>query len=116
MPAVTQADYARRKDVSPAAISKAIKTGKISPNKDGLIETDVADAVYSPGKYNGQLTKAKTVRETYLAKKAKLDYEKSAGLVLDAGSRVCTQGPCDSRVFRLPDRLYPQQAGATLCY
>lgn len=84
MPAMTQAEFARRKGVTQSAISQAVKADRIRLNDDGLIEVEAADEFYSQGRVNGQLAKAKTVRETYLAKKAKLDYEKSVGLLLDA--------------------------------
>ncbi len=84
MPAVTQAEYARLKNVSPAAISKAVKVGTVLLNKDGLIETEDADAVYTPGKnINAQYSTAKAVRETYLARITKIACQKAEGEVLN---------------------------------
>lgn len=77
MSAVTMSEYARRKGVTPGAIHQAVKSDKIQLNDAGLVETEDADANYTPGKVSTELAKAKTVREHFLAKKAKLDYEKS---------------------------------------
>ena len=85
MPAVTQAAYARLRGVSPAAINKAIKSGRIRLNAAGLIDAEAADATYTPEKINAgaALTRAKVATEELRAKRAALDYEERVGSLLD---------------------------------
>ena len=85
MPTITQAEFARLKGVSPAAINKAVKSGRIRLNADGLIDTEAADLTYTPEKINAgaALTQAKVVTEKLRAKQAMLDYQARIGNLLD---------------------------------
>jgi hypothetical protein len=91
--------------VSLAAVQKAIHSGRITPNADGLIDSDRADAEWSaktrPGQRRAQSAppavrepaeaagaggldyfRARAIRESYLARLAKIEFEeKTAKLV-----------------------------------
>ena len=84
MTKMTQAEYAQHKGVSRSAINQAIKANKIPLNKDGLIETEVADVVYSPeNNVSGEYLKAKAHREESLARIARVTCLEKEGKVLD---------------------------------
>jgi pyruvate/2-oxoglutarate dehydrogenase complex dihydrolipoamide acyltransferase (E2) component len=97
--------YAKHRGVSLAAVQKAIHSGRITPNADGLIDTDRADAEWSAKTRPGQRRarpappsarepaeaagaggldyfRARAIRESYLARLAKIEFEeKTAKLV-----------------------------------
>ena len=105
MPLLSLRAYARHRGVSLAAVQKAIHSGRITPNADGLIDSERADAEWSaktrPGQRRTQPAviaprepaeaagaggldyfRARAIRESYLARLAKIEFEeKTAKLV-----------------------------------
>ncbi|MGQ9919552.1 MAG: hypothetical protein ACUVS7_19320 [Bryobacteraceae bacterium] len=97
--------YAKHRGVSLAAVQKAIHSGRITPNADGLIDSERADAEWSaktrPGQRRSRSAppvvrepaeasaaggldyfRARAIRESYLARLAKIEFEeKTAKLV-----------------------------------
>ncbi len=90
--------YAKHRGVSLAAVQKAVHSGRISPNPDGLIDSERADAEWSaktrPGQRRAQPAppaarepaeaagaggldyfRARAIRESYLARLAKIEFE-----------------------------------------
>jgi hypothetical protein len=53
------AEYAEYRETTPSAISMAIKRGKIFKNKDGWIDVEQADSMYTP-QYNGTMRGQRT--------------------------------------------------------
>jgi len=105
MPFLSLRAYAKHRGVSLAAVQKAIHSGRITPNADGLIDSDRADAEWAaktrPGQRRAQPAppamrepaetagaggldyfRARAIRESYLARLAKIEFEeKTAKLV-----------------------------------
>jgi pyruvate/2-oxoglutarate dehydrogenase complex dihydrolipoamide acyltransferase (E2) component len=97
--------YAKHRGVSLAAVQKAIHSGRITANADGLIDSDRADAEWAaktrpgqrrarpappamreqaeaPGAGGLDYFRARAIRESYLARLAKIEFEeKTAKLV-----------------------------------
>ena len=92
--------YARHRGVALSAVQKAIQSNRVPTLADGRLESDVADAEwernttpYAPavtrrtseeeddagGFGVNQYTKARAVREHYLARIAKIDFEERVG-------------------------------------
>ena len=84
MPRVSQAELARERNVSPSAINQRKKAGDLVFDSEGKIDLEHANQILG-GKSNskGGYLKAKAFRETFLAKKAKLDYDRLAGTTID---------------------------------
>ena len=95
--------YARHRDVALSAVQKAIKAGRIAKLPNGQIDSDAADVswkrntrTYAPavtrqpaqveedsgGVGAGQYHKARTIREHYNARMAKVDYEERVGQLI----------------------------------
>ena len=105
MPLLSLRAYAKHRGVSLAAVQKAIHSGRITPNADGLIDSDRADAEWAaktrpgqrrarsappaarepaeaPGAGGLDYFRARAIRESYLARLAKIEFEeKTAKLV-----------------------------------
>jgi len=105
MPLLSLRAYAKHRGVSLAAVQKAIHSGRITPNADGLIDSDRADAEWAAKTRPGQRRarpappsarepaeatgaggldyfRARAIRESYLARLAKIEFEeKTAKLV-----------------------------------
>jgi pyruvate/2-oxoglutarate dehydrogenase complex dihydrolipoamide acyltransferase (E2) component len=105
MPLLSLRAYAKHRGVSLAAVQKAIHSGRITPNADGLIDSDRADAEWAaktrPGQRRARSAppsarepaepagaggldyfRARAIRESYLARLAKIEFEeKTAKLV-----------------------------------
>jgi len=105
MPLLSLRAYARHRGVSLAAVQKAIRSGRITPNAEGLIDSDRADAEWKsntrPSQHRARSTasaarepaeqqtagaidyfRARAIRESYLARLAKIEFEeKTAKLV-----------------------------------
>lgn len=103
---MTQSEYARHRGVSPQAVHKQIKAGKIPLLPNGKVDAVAADralgetreritirddveeaprAVATPAAGAG-LTKAKTATEVYRARLAQLEYEERTGKLIDAAA------------------------------
>jgi len=101
---MTQSEYARHRGVSPQAVHKQIKAGKIPLLPNGKVDAVAADralgetreritirddvdeaprAAAAPAPGAG-LTKAKTATEVYRARLAQLEYEERTGKLIDA--------------------------------
>jgi hypothetical protein len=131
MPLMSLRAYAKHRGVSLAAVQKAIHSGRISPNADGLIDSERADAEWNaktrPGQRRARPTvptpresadapaagldyfRARAIRESYLARLAKLEFEERIAKVVDR-DEVQVAGFTRGRVVRdnmlnIPDRL-----------
>ena len=130
--------YARERGVSHTAVQKAIKSGRISVDPEGKIDPDIADKEWSQntrttrssmntdevtdrsGAYHiepSDFNKARTVRETYKARIAKLDYEERSGKLVNADevkiAAFNSARKLRDRVLQLPRRLSAQLAAET---
>jgi hypothetical protein len=131
MPLLSLRAYAKHRSVSLAAVQKAIHSGRITPNADGLIDSDRADAEWNaktrPGQRRAKAAavvprepaeapaagldyfRARAIRESYLARLAKLEFEERIAKVVDR-DEVQVAGFTRGRVVRdnmlnIPDRL-----------
>lgn len=129
--------YAKRRGVSHVAVLKAIKTGRIAKEPDGTIDPDKADAAWAKNTDPAQQRKApkkiekpterpidppltnsgpnyaqsRAIKEAYLARLAKLEYEEKSGVLVRADSVKVewfnTLRVLRDRVLNLPDRMAP---------
>ena len=104
MPLLSLRAYAKHRGVSLAAVQKALHSGRITANADGLIDSERADAEWTaktrPGQRRGRPVaaqarepveapasgldyfRARAIRESYLARLAKIEFEeKTAKLI-----------------------------------
>lgn len=123
---ISQAEYARQRNVNRSHITRLIKKGVITlvkgridplqadkqlqaakdPARDGLKKSDS-----KVKKGESSYWKARTEREEIRAKRERLEYEKAIGKILDAED-VCLAAFNRGRalrdaIFNLPDRLSP---------
>lgn len=145
--------YARHRGVSPEAVSKAVKTGRITAGPDGKIDPKRADREWEantdPSKPLNSITgkpkhrkppgspkipggdveaatgalpggvppylQSRSVREAYLARLSKLEYEEKVGKLvnIDAVRVVGFNAARQARykLMNMPDRLAPLLAG-----
>ncbi|MHA1540039.1 MAG: hypothetical protein ACTSXQ_06160 [Alphaproteobacteria bacterium] len=128
-------EFARRKEVSPTAVMKAIKNGRIALNENKKIETDTADSDWENNKRvekerdlsaltpnasensRNIYQQSKTVKATYEAKLEKLKYEKEIGKLVSADQvhldAFNTGRVTRERVLNIPDRVIPMLIGKT---
>jgi hypothetical protein len=130
MPLLSIRAYGRHRNVSHVAVLKALRTGRIQQNADGLIDADEADrdwvrnthpAPKAPGVVPAPLTedfgfaKARTIREHFEARLAKLEYDERTEKLVNADEvKVATdQTTAEFRacMMSLPGRLAVQLAG-----
>jgi hypothetical protein len=121
---VSQREYARRKGCSAQYINKLVKEGKI-PNEGGKIDPELADAALaqsrllrmpSPaGAQRVSYAQARTVSETYKAKRAKLLYEKLSGSLVSLADVKRAQKQSNAiiraKLLSIPTKLAPRLAG-----
>ncbi len=152
-PSMSYRAYARHRGVSPEAVSKAVKTGRITTGVDGKIDPKRADREWeantdpskplnsvngtpkhrkppgSPKIPGGDVEAAtgalpggippylqsRSIREAYLARLSKLEYEEKAGKLvnIDAVRVVGFNAARQARdkLMNMPDRLSPLLAG-----
>jgi hypothetical protein len=135
MPLLSLRAYAKHRGVSLAAVQKAIHSGRISPNADGLIDSDRADAEWTaktrPGQRRAKTVppmppqpaeapagtldyfRARAIRESYLARLAKLEFEERIAKVVDR-DEVQVAGFTRGRVVRDNMLNIPDRVAATL--
>lgn len=114
------AEYARHRSVSPAAITKAVKSGRITKEPDGSIDPVKADAEWlantdtSRNPASGPIAAAdynesRAKREAFVAALAQLEYEEKAGILIDAEKVKVTWFNTlrivRDRILQMPDRL-----------
>lgn len=123
---VTQAEAARRLGVSRQSVNERIKRGSLAL-VDGLVDLDEAFALMAPTRGTAGATvpldavtsyrKSRELREHYAALDAKLNYERTCGLLVDAAgvSMAVTRSAADLRLAldALPERLAPRLATET---
>jgi hypothetical protein len=124
--------YAKHRGVSLAAVQKAIHSGRITPNADGLIDSDRADAEWAAKTRPGQRRtrsappavrepaeasgaggldyfRARAIRENYLARLAKIEFEeKTAKLISRDEVQVAAFTKARTvrdNLLNIPDRL-----------
>jgi hypothetical protein len=105
MPLLSLRAYAKHRGVSLAAVQKAIHSGRIAPTAEGLIDSDRADAEWNAKTRPGQRRtrpaagtprgpaeapasgldyfRARAIRESYLARLAKIEFEERIAKVVD---------------------------------
>ena len=132
--------YARHRGVSLAAVQKAIRSGRITPNADGRIDSERADAEWEaktrPGQRRTQSAppavrepietasaggldyfRARAIRESYLARLAKIEFEEKTAKLISR-DEVQVAAFTRARVVRdnllnIPDRLAATLAAET---
>jgi len=121
---ITQAELARRLNVSRPSVCKAVKAGRIIPDEDGLFDPVEAElqwlansrpkAPAGTGKAgaHGGYAQARARKEHALARMAELRLEQATGRLLDRGAMefVLNDHAATLRglLENLPDRLAPQ--------
>lgn len=118
---ITQAELARRLKVSRPSVSKAVKTGRITPDEDGLfdpVEAELqwlsntrpkAQGITTKGKHSSGYAEARARKEHALARMAELRLEQATGALVEMAdvefvlldNAQTLQGLLDN----LPDRL-----------
>jgi hypothetical protein len=132
MKTMSQRAYARHRNVALRAVQKAIDEGRITTLANGRIDPEVADRewaensrAYPPlnqdvddgGAVGGQYKTARAVREQYMARLAKLEYEERVGsLVSKDEMKIAAFN--ETRRFRdhmlnIPDRVAAMVAAET---
>lgn len=98
---ISQNEFARRKNVNPSKITKALRSGRIESNAEGKIDWETQSQAWednrdpsairdTPGSPKSEdspahanLAKAKLAKETYTAQLRKLEYEERIGKVVE---------------------------------
>lgn len=125
---MSQRAYARHRGVSVSTVQKAIASGRIHTLPDGKIDAAIADTEWARntqtqapsvdrrgqpddgGEGSGaSYTKARAVRESYLARLAKLEFEERSGKLVSR-EEVTVAAFTNSRTIRdnllnIPDRI-----------
>lgn len=132
MAILTISAYARHRGCALYAVQKAIASGRISVLPDGRIDSEVADVEWAQntrpsnqkrqddeGESFGaaQYTKARAIRENYLARLAKIEYEERVGSLVSK-DEVQVASFNKFRQFRdgmlnIPDRVAAMLAAET---
>ena len=133
--------YAKHRGIAPKNVTKAIEEGRIDAKKSGkkwMINAELADVQWRKNtnmslqdqqKQNESLqvfddddglpsySQSRAVKESYLAKLKKLEYEKERGSLIDAEEvkrNAYTSGKLvQQKMLAIPDRLAGQLAGMT---
>lgn len=111
---------ARRQEyagTAPAPAPRATRAEVLGDVGSPAVGSDDGGGPVAPGVSGPSLAQSRAIREAYLARQAKLDYEKSVGKVIDA-DQVKVQAFKSARAARdalltLPDRLAPILASCT---
>jgi hypothetical protein len=119
-------EYARHRNVSHVAVLKALRTGRIRQTTEGLIDSGQADldwlrnthpapraqrAVTAVAHPRGGYSEARTVREHYLARLARLAYDERLSTLVRADEvRIA-----ESRVFQALRQRMLTIPGAVAC-
>lgn len=136
MPLLSLRAYAKHRGVSHAAVQKAIRSGRIATNADGLIDSERADAEWNaktrPGQRRGKQAqpatnepaeapvaggldyfRARAIRENYLARLAKIEFEEKTAKLI---SRDEVQVAAFTKARTVRDNLLniPDRVAATL--
>ena len=142
MPVLSLRAYAKHRGVSLAAVQKAIHSGRIATTAEGMLDSDQADAEWKAKTRPGQrhtkpappaareperaeapaagvfdYARARAVRENYLARLAKIEFEeKTAKLISRDEVQVAafTKGrTARDNLLNIPDRLAATLAAET---
>jgi hypothetical protein len=120
MTEVTQSEYARHRGVTPAAVIKQVRSGKIPSrvNEEGrrLIDQEAADRALGANRVLVRatdkdpplavgLTKAKCDTEIYRGRLVKLEYEERVGRLLKREDVARSMERCAEAIVRDIDRL-----------
>jgi hypothetical protein len=124
MPMLGIRAYARHRQVSHVAVLKALKSGRIHANPEGLVDAEAADrawarnthpapraprAIPSVATEDGGYSAARTVRAVYEARLARLEYERRAAALLPADEvRTASHRIGEifrQRMFQVPDAV-----------
>lgn len=87
MDKMSQTEYAKHRGVSKMAVSKAIKSGRITLTKDGKINPLQADdewkrntsSTHKKGMIAPSLSESQAIERAYKARMAKIEYEEKIG-------------------------------------
>jgi hypothetical protein len=124
MPELTIRGYAKHRGVSHTAVEKAIQQGRIRTTASGLIDAEQADQDWSRNTASNRepgtapsYSQSRAIREAYLARLAKLDYEERSGKLVDAEEvasaiTTMTMGTRDG-LLAIPSRIAPILAAET---
>jgi len=135
MPGMSGREYADHRGVSHTAVQRAIAAGRITLLPDGTIDPAVADRQWATstdptkamnagngipaGEDASRLASSfgasHAAREGYLARKAKLEYEKMSGKLVDADEVRASMFAIGRRLrdgfMGIPDRITPRLVG-----
>lgn len=114
MPLVSLRRYAKHRGVSLRAVQKAIRSARIATTSDGKIDIDQADAdwnrntavrrtaprdlTYSVPVDPPERTRIGRIRDSYLARLAKLEYEERSG-------QLANRNQIEAAVMMIPTRI-----------
>jgi hypothetical protein len=123
-------EYGRHRNVSHVAVLKALRTGRIRQNTDGLIDAEKADRQWAANTHPARkaphampaaftddqgFARARTVREHYEALNAKLDYEKRSAELVSAAevklAEITVLQEFKRAMLAIPERVAAQVAG-----
>ena len=115
-------EYGRHRNVSHVAVLKAIRSGRVRRNPDGLIDAEQADRDWGrnthpaprapragPIAADSGFAQARTIRMVYEAKLAKLEYEERAAELLSAAEvkilAARARRAFNAHMLRVPGRV-----------
>jgi hypothetical protein len=132
---LTIKDYALHRSTSVTAIRKAIKAGRITPNKNNKLDPIVADRQWfdntDPAKqrkevnevtgkassYGPNYHQSRAIKEAYNARLTKLQFEKESKKLISADevkiSAFNAGRMVRDRILNIPDRVIPNLIGKT---
>jgi len=136
---LSQRAYARHRGISETAVRKALKEGRITKNKNGKIDPNLADkqwdkntnpaqikeatkAVEEVSNYNSNLIgpsyqQSRAIKEAYNAKLTRLQFEKESKKLISVDevkiSAFNAARMTRDRILNIPDRVIPLLVGKT---
>ncbi len=130
--------YARHRGVSETAVRKAIKSGRITKNKNGKVDPKIADQEWQKNTDPAQIKTAniaektnnnfsslagpsyqqsRAIKEAYSAKLIRLEFEKESKKLISVDnvkiSAFNAARITRDRILNIPDRVIPQLVGKT---
>jgi hypothetical protein len=130
--------YARHRGVSETAVRKAIKSGRITKNKNGKVDPKIADQEWQKNTDPAQIKTAnisekpsnnfsslagpsyqqsRAIKEAYNAKLTRLQFEKESKKLISIDdvkiSAFNAARMTRDRILNIPDRVIPQLVGKT---
>jgi len=137
--------YARHRGISETSVRKALKEGRITKNKNGKIDPEIADKQwqkntdpaqikevkkeekaqeevnnYNPAPLGPSYQQSRAIKEAYNAKLTRLQFEKESKKLISVDevkiSAFNAARMTRDRILNIPDRVIPQLVGKTDIY